>query len=128
MPPPHFAPRHASECARRPHASTPTGTSAGPALAFALATLLIVSAGCSLTPSESPEPTDATARQALIERLEAEVAADRETLATIVTQPRDVDANPLHDDPEIRAIADRLTMATRRLDALRESTEAGAAE
>jgi len=90
--------------------------------------LMIVGSACSLMPSGPEEPTDADARQALITRLEAEVAADRATLASIVTQPRDVDANPLHDDPEIRAIADRLTAATRRLDALRLAAEPGATE
>lgn len=78
--------------------------------------------GCTTSARPPAVPLEEAAARSLIETLEASIDEDRTRLAEIVTEPRDVDANPLHDDEEIRAIAARLTETTERLEALEGNT------
>jgi len=61
--------------------------------------------------SHESEETGGTAVEAHareIARLEAAVRADREQLVALVARERDPSAGPLYDDPQLRAIAERL--------------------
>lgn len=81
---------------------------------------LLLAAGCASDSPAPPDlPDDPAARIAEIERLEARIASDRATLASRVTVPRDLDRAPLHDDAELRRLAERLTANTARLERLR---------
>ncbi|MEM9177304.1 MAG: hypothetical protein AAGC67_18985 [Myxococcota bacterium] len=103
--------------ASRPERSRRRGGSAlvaGLPLAAALA--------CAPGSGQGPLPEDAAAREAEIARLEARVVEDRARLADMVTTPRDFDAEPYHDDAELRALAERLTADAARLERLRERT------
>ena len=73
-----------------------------------------------------PLPTDAVTRAAEIARLEARVERDRAALAGMVTSERDLENEPFNEDPELRAIAKRLTADTERLERLRAMTATGA--
>lgn len=64
-------------------------------------------------------PQDEAARAAEIAEIEARVERDRARLAGMVTTPRDLEAAPFHEDPELRAVAERLTADAARLERLR---------
>lgn len=88
----------------------------------ALFSLLVpVLLACAKGEGIDPLPTDATAREAEIAALEARVERDRDTLAGMVTTPRDLDAAPFHDDAALRALAERLTADSDRLERLRSA-------
>lgn len=90
-----------------------------------LALSIIALFGCSTTEPREGLPAEGTpARQALVERLEASIEQDRTRLAEIVTESRDIDTDPLHDDEELREIAGRLIEATKHLERLRAKPEA----
>ena len=64
-------------------------------------------------------PQDEAARAAEIAEIEARVERDRARLAGMVTTARDLEAAPFHEDPELRAVAERLTADAARLERLR---------
>lgn len=74
---------------------------------------------CAAGSERDPIPTDAAALEDEIAALEARVARDRETLAAMVTTPRNLAASPFHEDPDLRAVAERLTKDAARLERLR---------
>ncbi len=96
----------------------------------ALAALLLPPLlACAAGGGDDPIPTDAAALEAEIAELEARVARDRETLAGMVTTPRELEAAPFHDDAELRAVAERLTADADRLERLRDQrANAGVAQ
>lgn len=105
----------------------PTDTAAREAPTHVIAVALLGVLGCASDGvGGGPLPTDAAARAAEIARLEARVERDRASLADMVTSERDLDTEPFHEDPELRAIADRLSADTERLERLRAMTETGA--
>ena len=116
---------------RRPRPPAPESRTAGRRRrAFVLlAACLAFGLACRTTGDADAEgPTEARERAAEIERLEARIEADRETLARFVTTPRDLEAAPFHEDEGLRAIAERLTADTARLERLRAATDPGAAQ
>lgn len=89
-----------------------------PLLALVLLLGLLVT-GCARSPGKHAPYSDEPARLAEIASLEASIERDRAALATLVTRPRNVEHEPLHEDPELRALADRLTTNTEHLARLR---------
>jgi hypothetical protein len=81
--------------------------------------------GCGATPeSGSGEPPrDPAERQAQIETLRAEVAEDHARLETMISEERDPEATPVHRDPEMRAIAERLAERAAALERLERSDD-----
>jgi len=67
-------------------------------------------------------------RQLLIAALEASIVRDRAALADLVTQPREIETNPFHDDEKLRELVDRLTSDTERLERLKAIRDAGVAD
>ena len=67
-------------------------------------------------------------RQLLIVALEASIARDRAALADLVTQPREIETDPLHDDEKLRALADRLMSDTEALERLKAIRDSGVAD
>ncbi len=107
----------------RPSRARRSGRSARVAL------LPVALLACATGSEGEPLPADAEAREAEIAALEARVERDREALAGMVTTPRDLEAAPFHDDPELRAVAERLTADAERLERLRaERGGAGAGD
>jgi len=74
---------------------------------------------CAAGGESAPIPTDPAAREAEIAALEARVERDRQTLAGMVTTPRDLEAAPFHEDADLREVAERLTSDADRLERLR---------
>lgn len=91
-------------------------------LPFRLLVVLASSSACFRPVEAGPDLTRAE-REAEIAALEASIADDRAALADMVTQPRDVEVDPLHEDEDLRAIADRLEASTRALALLREPVD-----
>ena len=101
---------------RRPQTPHPLGATASLALiAFAFAT------ACAGTTGGPPIPTDPAARAAEITRLEASIARDRHALEDLVTRSKDETQGALHDDAELREIANRLASDVRWLDQIKQS-------
>ncbi len=100
------------------------------ALRIALSVGLMVAstAGCALGRHEAPPPLSDEARTARITALEISIEADREALAALVTRPRDVDLEPLHEDTTLRTLAERLRRETAELARLRAEAAAEDAE
>ena len=84
---------------------------------------------CAAGGESAPIPTDPAALEAEIAELEARVERDRQTLAGMVTTPRDLEASPFHEDADLRAVAERLTTDADRLERLRgERPDTGGAQ
>ena len=104
-----------------------------PALAFAyllsylLAFFVMIGTGCARWMDSSEESLGDGERQLLIVALEASIARDRAALADLVTQPREIETDPLHDDEKLRALADRLMSDTEALERLKAIRDAGVA-
>ena len=102
-----------------------------PALAFAyllLAFLVMLGTGCARWMDSSEESLGDGERQLLIVALEASIARDRAALADLVTQPRKIETDPLHDDEKLRALADRLMSDTEALERLKAIRDSGVAD
>lgn len=102
-----------------------------PALAFAyllLAFLVMLGTGCARWMDSSEESLGDGERQLLIVALEASIARDRAALADLVTQPREIETDPLHDDEKLRALADRLMSDTEALERLKAIRDSGVAD
>ena len=67
-------------------------------------------------------------RQQRIAALEASIERDRSALADLVTQPREIETDPLHDDKKLRELADRLTRDTEALERLKAIRHTGVAD
>ena len=92
-------------------------------LGFVLA-ILFGSAGCSTTPEDSD--TDPESLAAQISALQESIARDHRTLEGLVTRTRDENIPALHDDAELREIADRIMLESSELQRL-ESLANGSA-
>lgn len=82
--------------------------------------------GCR-SPAPDPALTDPTIRAARIEALEEAIAADHATLEDLISRPGAGEARPIHEEPEVRLIGERLTNQERelaRLIELRDREEA----
>ena len=76
---------------------------------------------------EDPALSDPTLRAARIEELRQAIKRDHETLEDLITRPGMEWNTALHEDPEMRAIAARLTEqeeALERLEAVADAAEA----
>jgi len=73
--------------------------------------------------AEAPAPGASSLDERIV-ALEARVAADQETLKTLITDPEG--AAHLRESPELREISERLPALQRELDALRAERDAGA--
>jgi len=96
-----------------------------------LALALIVSTawlGCGATPEAgSGDPLrDPAERQARIEALRAEVAEDHARLETMISEERDPEATPVHREPEMKAIAERLAERAAALERLERNDDGDA--
>ena len=76
----------------------------------------------------SEESTGDDERQLLIAALEASIVRDRAALADLVTQPREIETSPLHDDEKLRALVDRLMSDTEALERLKAIRDSGVAD
>jgi uncharacterized coiled-coil protein SlyX len=76
----------------------------------------------------SEESLGDSERQQRIAALEASIARDRAALADLVTQPREIETDPLHDDEKLRELVDRLTSDTEALERLKAIRDAGVAD
>jgi uncharacterized coiled-coil protein SlyX len=76
----------------------------------------------------SEESLGDSERQQRIAALEASIARDRAALADLVTQPREIETDPLHDDEKLRKLVDRLTSDTEALERLKAIRDAGVAD
>lgn len=88
---------------------------------FAAAVLsLIVQIACAGGNSSSEDPSASTSQEpgTLIEDLRQAIERDHARLEELITRPQAEGATPLHDDPELRLIAARLTERVRRLERL----------
>lgn len=65
-----------------------------------------------------PAMQDATLRAARIETLQNDIERDHRTLEDLITQPGQAADTSLHDHPELRAIATRLSEQERLLETL----------
>ncbi len=65
-----------------------------------------------------PAMQDPALRAARIESLRSEIERDHRTLEDLITQPGQAADASLHDHPELRAIANRLTEQERLLEAI----------
>lgn len=90
------------------------------------AVLLFTASGCAGWRGEAETDPTGEARAARIEALERSIAADRAALAEMVTTPRDVDREPLHEDGALRTLAERLRAETAELERLRHAEPIGA--
>ncbi len=105
---------------RRPGAARAT-------VARVIAAALLGALGCASGGADGGAlPTHAVARAEEIARLEARVERDRASLARMVTSERDLEREPFHENFELRAIAERLTADTERLERLRAMPATGA--
>jgi hypothetical protein len=73
---------------------------------------------------EDPALSDPTLRAARIEELRQAIKQDHETLEDLITRPGAEWNTALHEDPEMRAIAARLTRQKHALDRLEAAAEA----
>jgi hypothetical protein len=73
---------------------------------------------------EDPALSDPTLRAARIEELRQAIKQDHETLEDLITRPGAEWNTELHEDPEMRAIAARLTSQKHALDRLEAADEA----
>jgi len=78
----------------------------------------------------SPEPqdpalSDPILRKARIEELRQAIKKDHETLEDLITRPGVEWNTALHEDPEMRAIADRLTEQEHALERLEAASQDG---
>lgn len=76
--------------------------------------------------SETDDPTasDPQSREERIEELRQAIERDHVTLEDLITRPLAEADAPLYDDPEMRAIARRLTEQVRALERLEAAAEA----
>lgn len=88
--------------------------------------LILCLAGCATQGGDAGQPLAEDARESEIEALEVSIGQARAALAELVTRPRDIERDPLHEDPTLRSLADRLARDTARLDALRAEASADA--
>ncbi|MBJ20353.1 MAG: hypothetical protein GY910_20045 [bacterium] len=104
------APRHTGR--RRATARTRT---IGP-LTIVLMPLL----GCLMsTTANLAAPPEIETRAQRIAALEESIARDHRTLEDFVSEPRDEESEPLHEETGLREIAERISAETRRLEKLR---------
>jgi len=105
-----------------------------PALAFAyllaylLAFFVMLGTGCAGSIGSFEESLGNGERQQRIAALEASIARDRAALADLVTEPREIETDPLHDDEKLRELADRLMSDTEALERLQAIRDAGVAD
>ena len=76
----------------------------------------------------SEESLGDSERQQRIAALEASIARDRAALADLVTEPREIETDPRHDDEKLRELADRLMSDTDALERLQAIRDAGVAD
>jgi hypothetical protein len=108
---------------RRPRGHRPDRSIASgreiPRRLWAIAWLASLGAGC----FGGPEPIDLSAFSepelaAHISRIEQQIEADHTALETLVARPRTEADAPLHDDAELREIANRLSSHMQELEQL----------
>jgi hypothetical protein len=87
-----------------------------PLLGFALAIFFGSTGGCSTTP-ENPD-ADPESRAAQISALQESIARDHRTLEDLVTRARNENIPALHDDAELREIAERIMLESSELQRL----------
>jgi len=97
-------------------------------LSYLLAFFVMIGTGCTGLMGSSDESLGDGERQLLIAALEASIVRDRAALADLVTQPREIETNPFHDDEKLRELVDRLTSDTERLERLKAIRDAGVAD
>ena len=107
--------------------ASPASRTRTAARTFTLLVTLLLLDGCLHGRRTDSSALSAEARRARITALERAIEADRETLAAMVTRPRDVDFEPLHDDEMLRTVADRLRRETAELNRLRAEDAEGEA-
>ena len=114
-------------CEIQTHATEPTTRTrtlrCSPVVTIALC-LSIMGSGClggSWTNAESRHPNDAADRATQIETLKASIERDHRTLENLITQPGLAADRSLHENPELRAIAERLTALEQALEQLESS-------
>ena len=88
----------------------------------------MIGTGCAGWMGSSEEPLDDGESQLLIAALEASIARDRAALADLVTQPREIETDPLHDDVKLRELVNRLMSDTAALERLKAIRDAGVAD
>ena len=106
--------------ARRLSASTHPG-----ALALVVTLMALLCTSCAGFSSSSEAPLNDAERLQKITSLEASIARDRAALADLVTRPRNIETDPLHDDEKLRELADRLTRDTEALGRMKAELGAG---
>jgi hypothetical protein len=105
--------------------STARGARAGASPdSFTLVAILFFVIGASACLGGRPETDDDVAndpqrRAERIAVLEQAIDQDHETLQNLISEPRQADDSKLYDDPEMRAIAGRLTAHVDELDRLK---------
>lgn len=92
----------------------------------AAALLSIAGFGCfgSSPEPEDPALSDPRLRSARIEELRAAITQDHVALENLITRPGAKWSSTLHEDPEMRAIAARLSEQERELERLEAAEEA----
>jgi hypothetical protein len=73
---------------------------------------------------EDPALSDPSLREARIEQLRQAIKKDHETLEDLISRPGAAWNTALHEDPEMRAIAARLTEQEHALERLEAAAEA----
>ncbi len=91
----------------------------------AVALLSVAGIGCLGASSETNEPqtADPQLHRQRIQELRQAIDRDHATLEALITRPAAADGAPLYDDPEMRAIAVRLTDQVRALERLEAAAE-----
>lgn len=97
-------------------------------LTYLLAFFVMIGTGCAGWMGSSEESLDDGESQLLIAALEASIARDRAALADLVTQPREIETDPLHDDAKLRELVNRLMSDTAALERLKAIRDAGVAD
>ena len=105
-------------------ASRPFQGLALPLLLALLAVSVLACLGAGPDPLD-PALSDPDLRAARIEELKLAIAQDHATLEDMISRPDVEDAVSLHDDPQIRTIAARLTDNERALNRLEEAAADG---
>ena len=98
-----------------------------PLAAFAAVALLSITGfACLGSSSETDDPStsDPRLREERIEQLRQAIDRDHATLEDLITRPGVEDGPQLHDDPELRAIAARLSEHERALERLETAAKA----
>ena len=108
---------HTDSTARGARAGAPPGT-------FTLVAILFFVIGASACLGGGPKTGDDLAndpqwRAERIAVLEQAIDQDHEALQNLISEPRQADDSKLHEDPEMRAIAGRLTAQVGELDRLK---------